>query len=67
MNDQRTMLKDTTRPTWVAPMLAAVATWLVWRFGVEAVVLSPDGTTALLGLSVAANVGLVTYLMVSRR
>lgn len=67
MSNQTTPEKTTTRPTWVVPVLLAVATWLLWRFGIEAVVFRPDVTSTLLGISVAANVGLGAYLASSRR
>lgn len=67
MSNQTTTEKKTNRPVWVVPALAAVITWLVWTFGVEAVVFRPDITTTLLGFSVAANVGFVAYLASSRR
>lgn len=52
---------------WVVPVVVAVLTWVVWRLGVQTIVFAPDLTSTLLGLSIAANVGLVAYVVLSAR
>lgn len=55
------------RAPWMVPMVAALVTWLLWRFGAEAFLFAPDITTTLLGFSLAANIGLLTYMTMTRR
>lgn len=55
------------RASWLLPVVAALVTWLLWWIVVQGFVTSRDFTTTLLGVSVAANIGLLTYLATSRR
>jgi len=49
------------------PVVVALVTWLLWWIVAEGLLFAPGLTTRLLGVSVAANVGLLTYLATSRR
>lgn len=55
------------RASWLLPVVAALVTWLLWWLVAEGFLFAPGITTRLLGVSVAANVGLLTYLATSRR
>lgn len=65
-NDVRERQEKRLAP-WAVAVGAAIVTWLLWVFGAEGYLFRPDITVSLLGISIAVNVGLATYLLTSRR